>query len=476
MSLSDELPVGTTIVAIATPPGRGGIGVVRLSGTRALNIAGALFPDREAFRPRLAHYCILYAPDGQRMDDAVVTYFAGPHSYTGEDVVEIATHGSPVLLDWLVKACVQHGAEPARPGEFTERAFLSGRLDLTGAEAVRDLIEAQTLGQTRQAAEQIGGSIANATRPTKQALVELIALLEAGIDFAEDDLETVSSSDLVAKIAVLQPPLDALLATFTHGRLLREGLRLAIVGEPNVGKSSLFNRLVEQERAIVTAIPGTTRDVIAERISLDGIPIELLDTAGLRETDDEAERIGVSRSREAMAEADAVLVVVDASSVGHRDASEDTTYASLVGRPVVVVHNKVDLQQASTNDVREGLDRQQARPTEGTNPVGAPWPVVHTSATTGYGIQQLKAALLTLTRGQAGNTAAATLTNLRQRDAVQKASTALNRAAQAVDDSMPHEFVLIDLYEALHALDELTGETTPDDVLSLIFSTFCIGK
>ncbi|MGI4854156.1 MAG: tRNA uridine-5-carboxymethylaminomethyl(34) synthesis GTPase MnmE [Janthinobacterium lividum] len=469
MSIPDDLPADTTIVAVATPPGRGGIGVVRLSGPQALHIAAALFSDQEAFRPRIAHYRILYTRDGQRMDDAVVTWFASPHSYTGQDVVEIATHGSPVLLDWLVKACIQHGAEPARPGEFTERAFLSGRLDLTGAEAVRDLIEAQTLGQTRQAAEQMGGSIAKAIRPTKQALLELIALLEAGIDFAEDDLDTVSSPDLATKVAMLRPPLDALLATFTHGRLLREGLRLAIVGEPNVGKSSLFNRLVEQERAIVTAIPGTTRDVIAERISLEGIPIELLDTAGLRETDDEAERIGVSRSREAMAEADAVLIVLDASLPAAQDPWDDPAYSAIAGRPVLVVLNKIDLQKGAGNP------RWDAQP-DTASYAKKPWPIVSTSATTGHGMLHLKDSLLTLVRGKAATTSSATLTNLRQRTAVQAANAALEKAALAIDESMPHEFVLLDLYESLHALDELTGQTTPDDVLNLIFSAFCIGK
>lgn len=454
------LPEEQTIVAIATPPGRGGIGVVRLSGSQALAIAQQLLPLTRPITPRVAHYGILHDGAGARIDDALLTFFAAPHSYTGEDVVEIATHGSPVVLDWLLRAAVDRGAAPARPGEFTERAFLRGRLDLTGAEAVRDLIAAQTLGQARQAAQQMGGSIATEIRPVKQALVSLIAALEAGIDFAEDDIDTVPAAAIGRSIDVLRPPLASLLASFAHGRLMREGLRLAIVGEPNVGKSSLFNRLVERERAIVTATPGTTRDVIAEHITLHGIPVELLDTAGLRETDDEAERIGVTRSRQAMAEADAVLLVVDASAAG--DKLDETTYAALRGRPVLMVRNKIDLLPAA----------QHAEPDAGS----AAWPAIRTSATRGEGIESLRAAILTLAQGGAQPAGGATLTNLRQRDAVDRAVHALTRARRAANTGTPHEMILIDLYETLHALDELTGQTTRDDVLNLIFSTFCIGK
>jgi tRNA modification GTPase len=442
-----------TIVAVATAPGRGGIGMVRLSGLRALAIAQVLLPRVSAIA-RVAQYSVLHDETGQRIDDAVVTYFKAPHSYTGEDVVEIAVHGSPVVLDWLVRAAVRAGAQPARAGEFTERAFLRGRLDLTQAEAVRDLIDAQTLGQARLAAEQMGGSIAAKIRPVKQALVELIATLEAGIDFAEDDIDTLPAEAIRERMAALLPPLNTLAASFVHGRLLREGIRLAIVGKPNAGKSSVFNRLAERERAIVTATPGTTRDVIAERIALDGIPVELLDTAGLRDTDDEVERIGVERTREAIAEADAILLVLDASSVEGIDAA---LLETLQHRPVVVARNKIDRVPSAL-----GLD--------------LPWPVVHTSAVTGEGIDALRTALLQLARGNAHVAGEATLTNLRQRNAVIAAVEGLGRAEAATAVSTPHEMILLDLYEGLHALDELTGQTTPDDVLHLIFSTFCIGK
>jgi tRNA modification GTPase len=447
----------TTIVAIATAAGRSGIGIVRLSGPNAIAITRALFPRWTSTQPRSAHYAILRDERGQRIDDAVLTHYKAPHSYTGEDVVEIATHGSPVVLDWLLRACVRQGATPARPGEFTERAFLGGRLDLTEAEAVRDLIDAQTLGQAKLAAEQMGGSIAAQVRPTKDALIQLIAALEAGIDFAEDDIDTMPAHEIDARIATLQPALETLLASFTHGRLMREGMRLAIVGKPNAGKSSLFNRLVQRERAIVTATPGTTRDVIAERIAINGVPVELLDTAGLRDTEDEVERIGVARSREAVADADAVLLVLDASQPEQHQDSGLT--GLLAGRPVLEVHNKIDLQTTAPQPDATGTQAY-----------------VRTSTITGEGIDDLRQQLLTLAQGTATTAGGATLTNLRQKEAVERATHALQSARMATRQNTPHEMLLLDLYAALQALDELTGQTTPDDVLNLIFSTFCIGK
>ena len=277
-----------TIAAISTPPGRGGIGIVRLSGPEAASIAaqlvrlrqplehGACAAGRCAGRRRCAAM-------QRRIDEAVVTFFAAPNSYTAEDLVEIAAHGSPVVLELLLGRALQLGARLAEPGEFTQRAFLAGKLDLTQAEAVRDLIEAQTLTQARQAASQMGGALSRRVGPVKQALVELIALLEAGIDFAEDDVDVTPQAEIARRIDELTPPLTALEASFARGRIVHDGLTLAIVGRPNAGKSSLFNRLVERDRAIVTATPGTTRDTVTERISLDGIPLELVDTAGLRE-------------------------------------------------------------------------------------------------------------------------------------------------------------------------------------------------
>jgi tRNA modification GTPase len=447
-----------TIVAISTPPGRGGIGIVRLSGPLASEIAVQLVRLRHPLkhtRARLADVVADSAPDAERIDEALVTYFAAPHSYTSEDLVEIAAHGSPVVLELLVRRAIELGARLAEPGEFTQRAFLSGRLDLTQAEAVRDLIDAQTLTQARQAASQLGGALSHRITPIKHSLVELVALLEAGIDFAEDDLDVTPQEEIAQRIGLLLPPLAALEASFAHGRVIHDGLTLAIVGRPNAGKSSLFNRLLEQDRAIVTATPGTTRDLVAERISLGGIPLELVDTAGLRVGREEAEQLGIARSREAMADAQIVLVVLDGTE---RLNDEEHLLLELVeSRPAILVLNKSDL--AGVDDLEDGF----------------PGTALRTSALTGEGIDGLRARIVELATGGAA-AEPGMLTNLRQHQAIDTSLSALRDAALANQNSIPHEMILLDLYRALWALDSLTGQTTPDDILNLIFSTFCIGK
>jgi tRNA modification GTPase len=450
-----------TIAAISTPPGRGGIGIVRLSGPQAGSIAAQLVSLRrplEHARARLAD--VLDASDGPigggRIDEAVVTYFAGPNSYTAEDLVEIAAHGSPVVLEMLLRRCIDLGARLAEPGEFTQRAFLAGRLDLTQAEAVRDLIEAHTLTQARQAASQMGGALSRRVQPVKQLLVELIALLEAGIDFAEDDVDVTPGPEIARRMAELTPPLVALEASFARGRIVHDGLTLAIVGRPNAGKSSLFNRLVERDRAIVTSTPGTTRDLVTERISLDGIPLELVDTAGLREGREEAEQLGIARSREALADAALVVVVLDATQPLNDE--EHRLLAAVQDRPAVVAVNKSDLAGSDLPLLEcAGL------------------PVLRTSALTGEGIAALRERILALATGGAASEPGL-LTSLRHQQAVATALAALADAAQANATAVPHEMILLDLYRALWALDSLTGQTTSDDILALIFSTFCIGK
>jgi tRNA modification GTPase len=335
-----------TIVAISTPPGRGGIGIVRLSGSAARTIAEPLLKLRHPLAPAQARFAEVLDSTGETLDEAVVTWFEKPHSYTSEDVVEIAAHGSPVLLDHLLRECLSAGARLAEPGEFTQRAFISGRLDLTQAEAVHDLIEATTLHQARTAAQQLGGSLSRQISPIKQQLISLIAALEAGIDFAEDDIDTLPPNEIAAQIQPIQTSLAALERTFTYGRIVREGFTLAIIGRPNVGKSSLFNRLIERDRAIVTSTPGTTRDLVTERVSLEGIPVELIDTAGLREATDEAESIGIAKSREAMAEADVVLLVLDATAAVHQE--DEAAIASLATRPFLLVLNKQDLAPSAS--------------------------------------------------------------------------------------------------------------------------------
>jgi tRNA modification GTPase len=443
-----------TIVAISTPPGRGGIGIVRLSGSSTVAIAEPMLRLRRPLAAGQARFAEILDDSGAVLDEAVVTFFAAPNSYTAEDVVEIAAHGSPVVLEMLVRRAIAAGACLAEPGEFTQRAFLSGRLDLTQAEAVRDLIEASTLGQARVAARQLGGALSRQIAPVKSHLVALVAALEAGVDFAEDDIDTMSADEIIQRLAVIEAPLRELERSFDYGRIVHDGLRLAIVGRPNAGKSSLFNRLVERDRAIVTATPGTTRDLVTERVAIHGIPIELIDTAGLREATDEVETIGIAKSREAMADADLVLLVIDASAPLHEE--DAATLASLEGRPALVAANKVDLGAAIA--------------------LGHAPTTVQTSAITGQGIDELRKAIIGVVGAGGAEQETALVTNLRQRQAISATLAAIERATTAAAEEIPHEMLLLDLYEALSALDSLTGATTTDDILRLIFSTFCIGK
>jgi len=481
-----------TIAAISTPPGRGGIGIVRLSGPQAAAIAAQLVRPHQPLQhahARLADVidmneaagamneaagAVQGAEDAHNpradfkiIDEALVTFFGAPNSYTSEDLVEIAAHGSPVVLELLLRRTLELGARLAEPGEFTQRAFLAGRLDLTQAEAVRDLIDAQTLTQARQAASQMGGALSHRAAPAKQSLVELIALLEAGIDFAEDDIDVTGKAEIARRIGEITPPLAALEASFARGRIVHDGLTLAIVGRPNVGKSSLFNRLVERDRAIVTASPGTTRDLLTERISIDGIPIELVDTAGFREGArellEEAEQLGILRSDEALADAALVLIVLDATQPVSEE--DERLLAAVEGRPAIVALNKSDLVKRAS----------VAGESEPTFAARAGLAAISTSALTGEGITALRERILTLATGGAA-AEPGMLTNLRQHQAVTTALAALADAAKANADAIPHEMILLDLYRALWALDSLTGQTTSDDILNLIFSTFCIGK
>src|SRR6516225_8022014 len=331
-----------TIVAIATPPGRGGLGVVRLSGPGAREIGCSMLQLKHELEPGRSVFAGLVDPGSREpIDEAVVTFFAKPHSYTTDDVIEISAHGSPVVLRHIVELATAAGARLAEPGEFTMRAFLNGRIDLIQAEAVRDLIDSQTLYQAKVASQQLEGALSRRLQPIKQRLVELIAVMEAGIDFAEDDVAVLPGREILARIAGVRDPLEQLQASFAYGKIVHEGLTLAIVGRPNVGKSSLFNRLVERERAIVTAAPGTTRDLVTETIAMGGIPVRLVDTAGIRQALDEAESIGIRKSMEALADADLVLVVLDASA--ERTKEDDELLEQAMQGPGIVVLNKCDL-------------------------------------------------------------------------------------------------------------------------------------
>ena len=466
-----------TIIAIATPPGRGGIGVVRIAGPEAKAIAQPMLRLKHELEANRAVFGELIDPEpgwegpgirpGQaerspapsRIDEVVVTYFASPHSYTTDEVIEISAHGSPVVLRHIVERALARGARLAEPGEFTMRAFLNGRMDLTQAEAVRDLIDSQTLYQAKVAAQQLDGALSRRLQPIKQKLVELIAVLEAGIDFAEDDVPVLPGAQIIKRIAAITRPLHELAASFAYGKIVHEGLTLAIVGRPNVGKSSLFNRLVERERAIVTATPGTTRDLVSETVAIGGIPIRLVDTAGIRQALDEAESIGIRKSMEALAEADLVLVVLDVSQPIGREDHE--LLSLVVGRAAIGVLNKCDLDVQRASGGQSGFSGESLR----------------ASALTGEGIAELRAEILRQAGGEsAKQTETGFLTNLRHQKLVRESLTALEAAEAAVANDVPHEMLLLDLYSALRPLDEITGATTTDDILNLIFSSFCIGK
>src|SRR5438876_8672366 len=399
-----------------------------------------------------------------RIDEVIVTFFQKPYSYTTDDIVEISAHGSPVVLRHIIELALSRGARLAEPGEFTMRAFLNGRIDLTQAEAVRDLIESQTLYQAKIAAQQLEGTLSRRLQPIKQKLVELIALLEAGIDFAEDDISVLPDATILECIAAVRTPLEELARSFAYGKIVHEGLTLAIVGLPNVGKSSLFNRLVERERAIVTATPGTTRDLVSETVAIGGIPVKLVDTAGIRHALDEAESIGIQKSMEALADADLVLIVLDESqpiTVEDRELLQQAAQ-----RPAIVVENKVDVLSAEFSASSSKFSAPSSQLRE-----------VRTSAVTGEGITEVRSEILRYVGGEGHESAeSGFLTNVRHQSRVKESITALDAAAAAVRKNIPHEMVLLDLYNGLRALDEITGATTTDDILNLIFSSFCIGK
>jgi tRNA modification GTPase len=461
-----------TIVAIATPPGCGGIGVVRLSGERAVKIASGLVRLGKQ-PPETQRSSLGTAVDpqtGKILDEVVVTCYREPHSYTGEDVVEISCHGAPVILGYLVECCLERGARAAEPGEFTMRAFLNGRIDLTQAEAVRDLIEARTLYQARVAATQLEGALSARLKPCKQALVELIALLEAGIDFADDDVEVIGWAEILKRLDVVSSHLGKLAEGFGYGRIVREGLSLSIVGRPNVGKSSLFNRLLNMDRAIVTPIPGTTRDLVTETASLGGIPLRLVDTAGIRQASDDVEKMGVERSHQAMADSDLRLLVVDSSQDWTEEDSELLRKTRRLGA-MLVAANKADLEPRTPRARIEQFI--QAEEGEGAPPLE----IVTTSALTGAGFEELREKILqAVAAGENLGSEGELVTNLRHQQLLKASIAALDRCRRAADLQVHHEMLLLDLYDALRQLDTLTGTTDVEDILGMIFSKFCIGK
>src|SRR5689334_1693176 len=453
-----------TIAAISTPPGRGGIGVIRLSGPLALDIASAIFTTQSRAAldvPGRAHFGRVVDPaTGEVVDEALLTYFKAPHSYTGEHVVELSCHGSPVILRRVLAMTVERGARISEPGEFTFRAFLNRRIDLAQAQAVRDCINAQTDYQARVATRQLEGALSKRLMPIKAALVEVIVHLESSVEFVEDDISPETSSALRERLEQIIESLKEVAGSFAFGRFVKEGFDLAIVGRPNVGKSSVFNRLVGSERAIVTELPGTTRDALYESTAIAGVPVRLIDTAGIRETSDMIERIGITRSRTAIADADITLLVLDASEPLGED---DRQLLRDVPPPRrLVALNKTDLPARIDVGALAGLVESD---------------VLMISAATGAGFAGLVDAILQRLGGdEAIERDDILITDARQHAAVTQAIAQLDEARDLIIARELEEIILLKLHGALQSVGEISGETLTDDILGQIFSTFCIGK
>ena len=450
-----------TIAAIATPVGSGGVGVVRMSGPEALWIARRVTRRARDPKPRYAHLVRVHDGNDALIDQALLLFMPGPRSYTGEDVAELSCHGGPVALRRVLDTLLAAGARPAGPGEFTLRAFLNGRLDLAQAEAVADLVAAPTPAALAVAANQLAGRLSDAVAEMRAACLDLLAQMEAEVDFDEDDVPAMDRAVIAATLDSLHERLENALASAARGIMQRHGVRVALVGSPNVGKSSLMNALLSTDRAIVTDIPGTTRDVLEESFDLDGVPVVLNDTAGLRDTRDPVETLGVERSSRALEGADAVILVLDS---GRPLLGNDVAAAARVRRaakPTIVALNKRDLPRAvRAADVGDL----------------APGSLVVYTAAVREDVNELREALRRVIGLAGGNGGLALVASVRHQDALTRARDELTSARRAVADDEPSDFISIGVRGAVNALGEITGESATEDLLDVIFSKFCIGK
>lgn len=455
----------TTIAAIATAPGEGGIGIIRLSGVSALEIADKIFHTgkiktfKEAV-PRMMYFG--HVMDGEKqIDEGLAVYMKAPHSYTGEDVVEIQIHGSAEALRETLALALRNGAVPAMRGEFTKRAFLNGRLDLAQAEAVMDIISAKGEAALTQAESHLSGALSGFVHEVMEELKDLITKLEVTIDYPEEDLEDLTMEETGDALEKIDKSLSALLKRSEEGRVIRDGLRTAIIGRPNAGKSSLLNALLQEERAIVTDVPGTTRDTIEEAVHISGVSLLLMDTAGLRETDNKVEQIGIERARASMEKADLILAVIDGSSP--LDEEDKEILHSLVGKKAIVILNKYDLTpEVKAEDIWE---------------IAGYVPVVSLSARYGSGMDELREELWKITEKQDTDAGRILfLTNLRHVELVRKALDNVLRARASVREGLQADFIVIDLTEAWKTMGEITGDTMDDELIHSIFSRFCVGK
>ncbi|MCA9809285.1 MAG: tRNA uridine-5-carboxymethylaminomethyl(34) synthesis GTPase MnmE [Candidatus Dadabacteria bacterium] len=464
---SSFTPNDDTIAAIATPPGDGGIAVIRISGPDSLNIIRTIFragaEEAPSFAPRTLYHGNITDPESEtRIDEVLAVYMKSPASYTGEDVVEIHSHGGHIVPKKIIGLVFAQGARPANPGEFSLRAFLNGKMDLAQAEAVADVVNAQTDDALKQAELQLEGVLSHKIQQIKDIILDILAEVEAQVDFPEEDIDPIVKSALIGRTQDILTGLRALLDTYREGRILKYGVATAIIGKPNVGKSSLLNRLVMKERAIVSPVPGTTRDFIEESIDVRGLPLCLVDTAGIRMTGDEIERAGVDLAKKKAVEAELIICVIDGSVALDEDDYE--VLSSLKGKQAVLVVNKADAGlKVSDGELRQFCASERT---------------VHTSAKAGTGIEDLKEVINRLLRGQEGRKEAGeiVLTELRHKLAIEKAAESLSSFLKLLDTGESPEFLALDLRVALDSLGEITGEVTTEDVLGRIFSKFCVGK
>jgi len=452
-----------TIVAISTPIGVGGIGIVRLSGPRSVEIVDSLFVGKRRIS-QLPTYRLTYGrivEDGRQLDEVLVSVMRAPHSYTTEDVVEVNCHGGLLATQMVLEAVLRKGARLAEPGEFTQRAFLGGRIDLTQAEAVCDLVVAKTQLGHNLALSQLKGQLSQTLANVKGTLRKCMSLIEVSLDFPEEDIDFVSAQQLTQSLSEVSHELQNLLSSFERGRIVREGVKAVIVGRPNVGKSSLLNLLLGEERAIVTPVPGTTRDSIEEWFQVEGIPFKIVDTAGVRESNDVVELEGRKRTEFHIEDADLLVAVLDASEPLRR---EDRLLARMLkGKEILVVLNKCDLKKVLTK-------KQMAE-------IYSNAPIVEMSALKGWGVEEFNGELVGLvTRGMENFREGVVITNQRHRDCLQRAKRAVEQACESLAAGLSFECAALDIREALEALRELVGEVTSEDILREIFSTFCIGK
>jgi tRNA modification GTPase len=450
-----------TIIALATPPGRSAIGVIRISGKQTLPFLRSILAD-EQYSPVPGHAFLKNlksAGSSTLIDQALVTFFQGPNSFTGEDLAEISCHGSPVIVRQLIDVLLGLGARLAGPGEFTLRALGAGKINLSQAEAIRDVINAQTDAAAQQALRQLSGELSEQLQPLKDRLLDVIVLLESAVEFVEDDLPQLENERIQTTLTDLIARVSAMASSFASGHLLRDGFKVTLVGRPNTGKSSLFNSLLRNERAIVTDIPGTTRDTLSEVLNIAGLPVLLTDTAGVRESTNRVEGIGIERTKRAMADADLLLVVVDGTS---DLTAEDFDFLRLTAQQKrIIAVNKSDLSTFRSY-LRIELNNQST--------------AIDVSAKEGLGLEALRNAIVEPFVSVAEENSGLLITDARHHDLLQRARTELESSLQLLEQAASEELVLVGLHNGLRFLGEITGETTTEDVLSRIFSTFCIGK